>query len=86
MTLIGETELLLACERNWSWRDCFWVGSGGALVSKTHFQMKLRGEAVNSLCVVSSEGLVQGVLWRLHPLLFQLLLQLRQPHVGVLLF
>lgn len=37
-----------------------------------------------SLGVVSSEALVQRILRRLHPLLLQLLLQLRQPHVGVL--
>lgn len=37
-----------------------------------------------SLCVVSSEALVQGILRCLHPLFLQLLLQLRQPHVGVL--
>lgn len=50
------------------------------------FQMELWGETVHSLCVVGGKALVQGVLWRLHPLLLQLLLQLRQPHVGVLLF
>lgn len=38
-----------------------------------------------SLGVVGGKALVERVLRRLHPLLLQLLLQLGQPHVGVLL-
>ena len=41
---------------------------------------------VGSLGIVVGKALVQGVLWRLPPLLFQLMLELRQPHVGVLFF
>lgn len=37
-----------------------------------------------SLCVVSGKALVERILWCLHPLLLQLLLQLWQSHVGVL--
>lgn len=54
-------------------------------VKADSFQIKLWSKAVTSLWVVGGKTLVEGVLRRLHPLLFQLLLQLRQPHVGVLL-
>lgn len=53
---------------------------------QTVFRWSYGRETVHSFCVVGGKALVQGVLWRLHPLFLQQLLQLRQPHVGVLLF
>lgn len=41
---------------------------------------------LDSLGVVVDKALVEGVLRRLRPLFLQLLLELGQPHVGVLLF